>query len=235
MLWNESGLTTELQQSGNEGIRKFWFESEEFDFEFLKRRFGLMQAGWLRERYIPSLHAQGMIDQILEGLLISADFRDGSLFYIKDMKDKMEIAKQELEIALNDIEIIPVEKQDVGKSILESIEKYLISLYEIEESLVKGLYIDKYIEPEPINFAQFKQMLKESPRSDREIARLQLTKAVDDLEKEEPLGFDRIWQIGMVLERHNTIITGQPGTGKTHGITDVVNKRLSNNGTDPLE
>lgn len=229
VLWNESMLTTELQQSGNEGIRKFWFESEEFDLDFLKRRFDLMQAGWLRERYIPSLHAQGKIDQTLKGLLISADFRDRSLFYIKDIKNKMVITKQELEIALKDIEIIPVEKQDVGKSILESIEKYLITLYEIEDALVKGLYIDKYIEPESINFSQFKQMLKECPSSDREIARLQLTKAMDDLEKDEPFGFDRIWQIGKVLERHNTIITGQPGTGKTHGVTDVVNKRLSNN------
>ncbi|OMP68695.1 restriction endonuclease [Domibacillus epiphyticus] len=227
VLWNESSLTTELQQSGNEGIRKFWFESEEFDFDFLKRRFDLMMAGWLKERYIPSLHAQGRIEQTLEGLLISADFRDGSLFYIKDIKSKMEIAKQELEIALNDIEIIPVEKQNVGRSTLESIEKYILLLYKLEDALIKGLYIDEYIEPESINFSGFKQILEESPRSSREIARLQLTKAMNELDV-GPLVFDQIWQIGKALERHNTIITGQPGTGKTHGITDIVNKRLSN-------
>jgi hypothetical protein len=229
VLWNKHTLTSELQKSGNEGIRKFWFESEEFDLELFKRRFDLMKAGWLRDRYIPSLHALGMINEITEGLLITSDFRQKLLPYIHGIKGKMEIARHELSIALNDKEIIPESKHETGLSLFGEIEQYLGLLDEIEHALIKGIYIKEFQELQSVNVSDFIKTLKGSTSPQRELASFELTRSLNELKEEEPFGFDRIRKIGKSLERHNTIISGQPGTGKTHGITDVVNIRISKN------
>jgi len=68
-LWNESRILTELQYPEAEGIRKFWFERDEISLESLRKRFELAKNGWLKERYISSLHGSGYICNYISEML----------------------------------------------------------------------------------------------------------------------------------------------------------------------
>ena len=55
-FWTEHRLRQRLQEPGNEGVVRFWFEKEALSPASLQLRFDVAKAGWLRERYCPDLH-----------------------------------------------------------------------------------------------------------------------------------------------------------------------------------
>jgi len=66
MLWSDDRLSEELLQPGSEGISKYWFEKEEISINSLKSRFERSKNGWLKERYISSLHGAGRISEYVD-------------------------------------------------------------------------------------------------------------------------------------------------------------------------
>lgn len=74
--WFEHDINLELTEPQNEGIQKFWFEKEVISLKNLQRVFEMGKIGWMHARYIPELHAQGLINDTVQELKFTNEFRN---------------------------------------------------------------------------------------------------------------------------------------------------------------
>ncbi len=86
VFWDKHVLRGQLQESGNEGIKRFWFEKAELSQESLNRKFEIEKAGWLNERYIPELHLAGGAEWAVEEALFTPQARLG---YIESVEEDL--------------------------------------------------------------------------------------------------------------------------------------------------
>ena len=85
-FWNEERIRQELQQAGNEGIMRFWFDREELAQKTLENRFLLAKSGWLSQRYIPDIHQLGKIHRLFRRLNYSVSFRQQLIQQIQEQQ-----------------------------------------------------------------------------------------------------------------------------------------------------
>lgn len=74
--WVDEVIEAELMCDDNEGLYKFWFSQEVVSLKYLQEQFERQKAGWLHERYIPQLHAKGLIQQEVAILTYSETYRN---------------------------------------------------------------------------------------------------------------------------------------------------------------
>lgn len=224
-FWNEDRIRQELQNPGNEGIARFWFEREELSQDALLTRFLLAKSGWLRERYIPDLHAMGVIHSIFEKLIYSSQYRTQLIQDIKNAIGKLQSKIDEItefnklagsttsfhedlltfqNYLLTQLETLRTYTQFIKKGIDGAINSPTtpIQIEPLITSIVESKLINtlKNVQPRLISALE-------------EIADWNIIKAVTELGKE--------------LDPHNAVIIGKPGTGKTHGVAREVEIRLN--------
>ena len=107
-LWDQDRLLTELQYPEAEGIRKFWFERDEISLESLKNRFEFAKNGWLKERYVSSLHGSGDICKYISSMLGVNTHRQNLVNDLTKIETKIIKALNEIEhfLSLPDINIV---------------------------------------------------------------------------------------------------------------------------------
>ncbi|WMT40488.1 hypothetical protein RE628_25405 [Paenibacillus sp. D2_2] len=223
-LWTESTLRDELQKDESGGIRRYWFEKEEISLESLKIQFEKNKAGWLRQRYVASLHGQGRIHQESEILL-------GNLEYRKKLKsllmhDIATLETLEQEIYFGDSLF---GEQKALKTELQDCLKYLQQLKSNLTTLVECCEFDAY--PQPLipynrpNFELCLDLVEKLPlHSVISVNRRDLKKAVQKLLDQEIE--ERVASTHDALIKKYIIFLGDPGTGKTHGLADIVEQYI---------
>ncbi len=224
--WFEQDMQTELLESDNEGMNKFWFERDVVTFKQLVGQFELEKAGWIDKRYIPELHGPGVIQGHIEQILFSQDYR-------KELLDRIgETSK----ILQNTTSLISrfTETLQAGSPILtelnaiqSNINHNLSSLLPLITAVQEGVSDLPAItfQPMPVTSDMFNELGDWLP-TDRQlglprrllatldrIVDLDLTAMVNKIQ-------DEVVQSGRLF-------LGNPGTGKTHAVSNTVDIRLN--------
>ena len=225
--WFENRIESELQQQENEGVYKFWFDKEIISIDYLREIFEHQKLGWLHERYISELHGQGVINKEYQKLCFSAKYR-------------RELYKQ---IEATIIELL---------SCITLIDKFLTTS-------LSSSYLNKRLLVIKRNLGKFKNefgRLLNAVENGNDFYKVQKVKEVPiwntirDLEESKPnniqknilpalitsldklYGYDLpqyLYHTGKDLTQFARLILGEPGTGKTHGLTNCVENHLRQN------
>lgn len=225
--WFENDIELELQQPENEGVYKFWFDKEIISIDYLNEIFEHQKLGWLHERYISELHGQGVINKEYQKLCFSAKYR-------------RELYKQ------------------IEETIIELLSCIILIDRFIPTSLLSS-YLNKRLLVIKRNLGKFKDefdRLLNAVENGNDFYKVQKVKEVPiwntirDLEEIKPnniqknilpalitsldklYGYDLpqyLYHTGQDLTQFARLILGEPGTGKTHGLTNCVENHLRQN------
>ena len=226
--WFDNELLTELQQTDNEAARRYWFEKEVISLSFLKEKFDLQKENqWLKERYVPDLHAAGIIEKEYNKLIFSEQYRKTIAGTLQEKIDKISHCQQ----LINDF-LSTNEYPESIKIGLESIDKnfseFNLTLAALQDAATKGndfFQVDNTQEfeiwPTTIDLEKKTPTHKQKPilqkliQSLRDIHIYKLPQYILDVNAE----FTQLIKL----------IKGDSGTGKTHGLANCVEKHLGKN------
>src|SRR5665647_2138194 len=227
-LWNESRILTELQYPEAEGIRKFWFERDEISLESLRKRFELAKNGWLKERYISSLHGSGYICNYISEMLGVPTYRRSLVSDLTQVETKIIKALNEIEhfLSLSDINTV-YNNDEILK--FEKTKKTLITYLRTCKYLINaakyGAYIDSLNMGEVADFQELLDLLENCKLWKYTTTFRDLEKAIEEIHHFSDLA-TYLNTVYSSLTAFNLIILGNPGTGKTHGLANYVESCL---------
>ncbi len=92
-LWDEAKLEALLAEPENEGLHANWFLRSIFTLENLKNQFDGQRRSWLRERYVPEVHAAGELERDLALRLGEPVARAEVLGGVHDVQKSLEAAR----------------------------------------------------------------------------------------------------------------------------------------------
>lgn len=223
-LWDEHRILEELQQSGAEGIFRFWFDKEEITNDIFKNKFSLAKGGWLRNRYIPALHMQGEISFSINSLLRTNEVR-GRLF------EAVSNMKSEIELALGIINTCYEEFNQSGididaASLKESFENILCVTNNTLNAIYHGDDLENQNIPE-IKFQELLEKLEDRPQKSGLSISIYISRFKRSINKLIEMDVENLisYAVGF-LRQQNIIVIGDPGTGKTHGLAHAVQERI---------
>ncbi|MEM9884357.1 MAG: hypothetical protein AAF849_00575 [Bacteroidota bacterium] len=170
IFWKQNELIKELQESGNEGIRRFWFDKSELSQESLSRKFEIQKAGWLTERYIPKLHISGNEEQAIEKALFTDKARQEYINSVEEDLKKINLVISLIIAFNNKVSGYPINKElakiadnlEKFKVILSSIIKFIkAGIYEIPNSQLEEVYLwDAKLDLERENYGNVNRNLQ---------------------------------------------------------------------------
>jgi hypothetical protein len=224
--WFDNEILTELQQTNNEGVHKFWFEKEVISLDYLSNQFALQKKGWLHERYIPELHGRGMIHKEYQKLCFSIQYRNELFSHATQ-------AIADLKFCIIQIEhFIPTNvTTEINYELIlikENLLKFSDELQKMADAIKSGN--DNY---KPAIFAEVKiwgTRLKLDKLKANNIQKNVLPKLISSLENIHNYDLPKyIQQFAFEFNHNIRLIIGDPGTGKTHGLTNCVEIHLGAN------
>lgn len=223
-IWNEHSIRTELQESGNEGIRRFWFDKEEISIELLRQRNELAKQAWLKERYIPHLHNQGKINDLIAEILYTPEFRAKWCTHLEDALAQIEITCRTIDdfFAVGDQKYF----EDELKKLKVNFNEYFNQIHDFKRSLEQGQQNKVWAKIEEVDIWPVRQSLKDTLLPTRFMnIKPKLERHLEAAHKLNlPL---TVPQLSEYFLPHNYIIMGRQGTGKTHGVAKAVDNRLA--------
>jgi hypothetical protein len=225
--WYEKEIELELQQSNNEGVHKFWFDKEIISLDYLTKQFDLQKRGWLHERYIPELHAQGIINYEYQKVCYSFKYR-------KELSNSLERVSNDLHFCIDQIErFISVNNilNDLNND-LEVIKGNLVCFLKEFQSLNSAIIIgNDYYKPQAISEIRiWDTKLKLEKLKPTNLQKNILPKLVSTFESIHQLDLPKFLEhLGLCSSQKIRLILGDPGTGKTHGLANCVENHLNHN------
>lgn len=225
--WFEKEIELELQQAGNEGIHKFWFDREIISFQALHKKFNLEKSGWLNERYIPELHGNGQIRDEYEKVCFSSTYR-------AEMRNILEKIIGDLHAGIGLID------KFIGLN--NTVPTINSELEHVRDGL-KGFH-------HVIELCQMAFQKGNDYHKVDELPDLDVWTVVSELKKYKPDNLQKniLPKLQTKLEtihQHNLaslldflrnsftqyvkLIIGDPGTGKTHGLANCIESHLAQN------
>lgn len=229
--WFQNEILSEIMKPENEGVHKYWFEKEILFIQNLKEKFNYQKTNsWLRERYVPNLNTSGIIKEQIGKLQFSESFRKSLL------KSCLKI-NIELESFLGlSREFIEHSKQNDFYNNLSDINNYLLKIKStnliIQEELSFGIQPNLKV----FAFIDEFQILKEIEKLEKSLKainpnNLQKTiysKFIFRIDLIKSTVLEELYKLLKLLsELKITLILGNPGTGKTHGLAYEVEECLN--------
>ena len=223
-FWDEHRVLEELQQSGAEGIYRFWFEKEEITNEIFKNNFMIAKSGWLRNRYIPALHMQGVIATAIGDMLRTKEAR-GKLFEaVSEIQNEM----------MQALEILDTCYEEFNQSGIEinfsNLKKSFENIMCISGNILNAVYYGDDLESQiidEINYREILRKLEDKPQKSGLAISIYLSRFKRTIYKLMEIDIENIIRYAGTFLRHkNTMIIGDPGTGKTHGLAYAVQDRI---------
>lgn len=228
ILWGDHDLEGKLQYAEAAGVRRYWFEKEELTKEAIQYSFDKQKLGWMAQRYIPILHNQGTIHKDINSFLgdseecisllgeleciekgygtliaeigILCDLLYEKQLYIAKIEELQELCSR---VKLQLVELSKIKNNFKYENKLMQWNEYILTyekLGDIEEWLDKCSHGDSYH-----HFWDVKKLLEK-------IRNVNIFVLFEKLKQR--CNFEKI------------IIMGEQGTGKTHGIANVVETQL---------
>jgi len=213
-----------LQQEGNEGIFKFWFDREIISLSALSAKFMLQKAGWLHERYIPELHGQGRIHGEYQKICLDAAYRNEAVHTLE----------KPLRILSTCIELIPkfIALNAENPAINEQLDRLQDNLKGFRQcldncslALARGEdyhHVDELQEVDAWSVAN--ELKKISPDNLQKNILPKIISLAEEIHRENlPL---LVNYFRLLFKQAGRLIIGDAGTGKTHGLANCVETHL---------
>ncbi len=226
--WFDHELLGELQEQDNEGVRKYWFEKEVFALSYLKDQFELARKNyWLKERYIPKLHSNGIIDKEYHRLLFDKTIREKVGDDLGQTKNKLIHCNNLIDQYLSTTEYsenIKIGLENIKDNLIRFIEELnkLKDAAENNDEDYRMADISEYdIWPTTI-------LLEKTRSTNRQKQiRKSLIKCLRDIHGYKLPSY--LVSMNRAFYQSVRMIYGSAGSGKTHGLADCVQKHLLNN------
>lgn len=236
VLWGDHSLESQLQYTEAAGVRRYWFENEEISKEIIQDSFDKQKQGWLVQRYIPVLHNRGTISRELGSFL--GDLEECNLLF-----GELKTIEKNYELLITEIDALCVllrEKKLYDERIEELLEVCnRVKLQRVELDKLKNAFL-------------YENKLEQW--SEHILTYEKLGDIEDWLDKcSYGDGIHHFWDVKKLIEKiHNVnmtqlfeklkqrcnyekiIVIGGQGTGKTHGIANVVETQLKKNNHIPI-
>lgn len=237
-LWDESKLEGLLAEPENEGLAAYWFTDREVRLDHLKEHFAAAKHGWLKLRYRPDLHAVAELEKDLSLHLGEPEARAELLGEVLVALGGLREVRDDIARLANYPSFTKAieDAQALRAEALDAVEKHIAAGEALAQALRTGARRDK---PQTSN----RERAESSPL-------LRLTAALEELERNAPLHraatHDTLQRLNAVIsapvstlgtllntrERwarsvRSIAFIGDPGTGKTHGLTHAVEARLA--------
>lgn len=222
-LWTETKLREEVQKDQTGNVYRYWFEKNEISFETLKQQFAKAKSGWLNQRYIPSLHGQGLIQSALHHLVGEKSKRMEAVEALQKCDRKLDKLTSEIQFGQT------IYKNKKLNNELKKIEKFLLQM----RTNVSRLHIMIQYNGESLDLLSYDYpdvdkcltYLKNQPiQSVYSINQSDLKKSLKTIYQIDVE--DVIDTIHENFSNDQILILGEPGTGKTHGLANGVQQYL---------
>jgi len=226
-LWNDTRITTEIQKSFAAGIHKFWFTNSEIDHEKFNYSFNKAKSGWLSTKYVPDLNVTGQISQTLSRYIGSFDLRynlSSKFGYIIDSCKQFEIAANHL---INDCNKM---SSEVNEFLLETIVQ--LHRIQVESEKIQGWLVNEFTElftfDEDAFYISYDSII-ERIRSFKISFEyhFHISDIIKSLNKLSDINYYSLLdETKTHLNNQCILFLGNPGTGKTHGVSAFVESLL---------
>ena len=223
--WFEQDLELQIIEEDNVGLHKFWFERELISMAHLIQQFDLEKKAWFEKRYIPELHGQGVIQSQIQQLLFSQPYRKELL---KQFNTGMGTLQSASELIRRFIETLP--EDDTLKKKLDALQvdinHNLAQLIPVSQAITEGVNILPAVAilSLPVTVELLSAIEAISP-ADRQLGvQERLVKTLGQVKR-----MDLQQMASDVAEHANQtgrLFLGNPGTGKTHALTNTVDVHL---------
>lgn len=227
-LWDDARITGELQGPNTAGILMFWFQKAEIDSEIFLSAFERAKASWLSTRYVPDINAVGIIHQILLQWL--GDFDDRTRLMHQFSKN-IELCSEFVTVVDS---LLSIPHKNDEKDMIHNLQQYRAEIHEME---VESTNIKHMLEHEetgkqeirksvfPLEFyvmlGQMDDLLFFSRYAFhkmkccdifRKLTEMKVSSLVDEAEQ--------------CFNQQPILFLGNPGTGKTQGVSSVADELL---------
>lgn len=222
--WMSDKILNELQEPDNDGIHKYWFEKEIITFSLLQQQLKLQKTNsWLKERYVPDLHARGVIQKEINKLLFSKEYSQELAFEVHKIQKKAAEIQKLLRILAD---------TDDSIKFLKKAQNFTKKLNDNASLLMKEVlssnrnYVFKF-KNSTVLFDLVTHLQKVNPTNIEKNIVYELRKTLSDFINEQPIDFLKEISVNSKLSRK--LIFGGPGTGKTQGLVNAVEYCLAIN------
>lgn len=227
-LWNDTRITAEMQTPNAAGIHKFWFSNAEMAQENISYAFSKAKSSWLSIKYVPDLNVAGKINRSLQNYVGEFETKEGiinQLTYIIKLCDQFEVSMQELISVCHDAcpEIIGfLEKSQQKICSIKSECQKMFGWIE-NEFAEKPSFIESSFS---VSFQSIIRGIKDSKVS--YTYHFHISDVTSVLQKLSKIDFYSLREtINEYLNDQSLLFIGNPGTGKTHGISAFTDKLLA--------
>lgn len=233
-LWNETRLVDELQKPASSGIFKFWFENAEVSDESVRYAFEKAKSSWLITKYVPDLNAFGNIAQTVSLLLGEIGQREKQVKIFRKVHGLCEkcisAAEAFLAVCGDCPELIEILTETVDRLSAVDGECLKITSWYSNETPSDG---DIDISTFNVDFDSIADSINQSRDS-----MLHHFHAFDVTKVLRKLGEFDFYALVKDFERSHheksLLFLGAPGTGKTHGLSALTEKLLTDGLHIPL-
>lgn len=229
-LWNDTRITSELQKVSCAGICRFWFEKNEISRDNLELMFDKAKNSWLYTKYEPDLNSEGNIASYLQRVLGDNGIKELSLRTFEQICnncDEFEKAADEL------LQLIEDNNQELA-DLLTGIMEQLKQASFISKKIIEWLYNDTMhigeIDTTVFNF-DFDSIIDSinhlKGTSEIYFHQSDVVKPLKILSQID--SYELLHNIELANSNKSILFIGNPGTGKTHGVSAFAEKILKNN------
>lgn len=234
-LWNETRIVTELQKGCSSGIYKFWFENAEISTENISYAFEKAKSSWLSTKYVPELNTFGEMAKDISLFLGEKEERKELLSKFKkalnlctEFLEKSDALMSIYNGVDSDFDSYMIDAQIHVRSIINEINK-IIKLLKVET--VCDYNIDDTVFS--FGFDLLYEFLRKNNVSYKYHFHLsEVTKTLKALSEVDI--YDLLYLVRKGFNKKSLLFIGDPGTGKTHGISAFSEKILMDGVHIPL-
>lgn len=228
-LWTDYTLTNEIQFPESSGINRYWFSNAELTEECFSFAFDKAKNSWLSSRYVPDLNECGKISSVLTNNLGIYPINES---LIKELTGIDSLCNEFFPLSEKYISVFGKKFQEI-KDILSEIKQELVRLQQntvnimlwLKNESVKApditLFVDSYWIETRI------QAIEKNRVYDKNY--FNLTGIIKCLKKLSGIDYYSLTKVlSEKLSSRSLLFLGNPGTGKTQGISSLAEQLLQN-------
>ena len=225
-LWDDARITSEMQKPSSSGIHRFWFKNSEIEYSSIVQAINTAKSSWLSTKYVPDLNATGKIrSQLLNRI---GSFESRYLLATRFQK----IVEQCKQFAIFCDDLIPLceEKAKELFSILSEAKKPIKALM-LESAKIHSWLINECFpfcyDNKKFNI-RFDLIENEINNCSYSCSyRFHLYDVIKALNNLKSIDFyDLLSELEECVDRKSVLFLGDPGTGKTQGVSAFADEVL---------
>lgn len=227
--WGEYELGCQLQYAEAAGVRRYWFEKEEITKDALQYSFDKQKHGWLDQRYISVLHNRGIIYKEILSFLGNTEECSSILKELETTGKNYEILVMQIDKLcgfLRERKKSP-EKIKELEELRRRIKNQCVELKSMKEAFRNEYELEQWNE-EILTYEKLwniKEWLDKEAHGGHYFHFWDVKKTLEKIDNENM--FQLLERMKQRCNFDKIIVIGGPGTGKTHGIANMVETQLS--------